>query len=215
MKIILRDHILPVTHIEIQGRKYSLGDYRSINEHDTIKSNFSFSWVGLDSEQVLDSHWHSIDSYIYVYEGEGTSTGSLKTCIKAGDWIYIPAGSFHGFLPSNVGFKAISFQPAPANFFDGHETTGFDRLRANAKEISVSQTFPGTHPGVIIQNLRERTEKIISINHLSKVIVLKGLVEINEQVLGKESSAYIHPDLNNKISIKTIQESEFIIFKGL
>lgn len=219
MKVIPRQNIVPLTQIESNGKSYSLGDYRSINEHDSVKTDFSFSWVGLNSEQILNPHWHTIDSYIYVYEGHGKSSGSSSAKIKSGDWIYIPAGCMHGFLPEKNGFKAISFQPNPTNFFNQNNQTQFVKAPgSNDSLVNVSDNFSELMKisqqkrPLLLQKKNCDFEATLLLKKTAILFVFEGQLKINSDQLGTESSAFLE---KGEIVIKTLKPTSFILFEDI
>lgn len=192
MKKISRSHIQAINTIESNGQNHSIGDYRNINQHADIKLNYTFTWVGLNSNQILEPHWHTIDSFIYIYEGHGHSTGTTEIEIKAGNWIYIPAGCFHGFAPLKNGFKAIAFQYSPANFFEEEDQTHFSNDNKERPELKILdnykqliETCNSPMPKLTIKKLECGKEVSISTTGLSILFLIQDEVAliINKELL--------------------------------
>lgn len=117
MYIITRDSIPSINSITVDNVVHNLGILKDFRKHDLLRKylpeagRLSISWVRLKKDEMLDIHQHPTTSMIIITCGQVEVCGDLKTLIKEGDIVLIPAGSLHGFIGrGEEGFWGLSLQ---------------------------------------------------------------------------------------------------------
>lgn len=117
MYVVSRDELPAIHSVIVDDKEYNLGLLKDFRRHPLLKDalpeigRFSASWVHLKQDEVLKEHRHYTLSMIIVTEGCGRTLGDLKTAIKTGDTVVVPAGKLHGFVGGEpTGFWGLSIQ---------------------------------------------------------------------------------------------------------
>src|SRR4051812_38816049 len=114
IQVVKRDTIPPIREVEHDGKVHSLGELRDFRWSEELRSfmpedsEFSVSWVKLESGEVLAAHTHPIQSMMVVYAGSGDLLGDLCRHIAEGDVVVVPKGRQHGFVAGPEGLFALS-----------------------------------------------------------------------------------------------------------
>lgn len=113
LRVIKRKELPAIHEAIVNGERHSLGEVRNFSGSEILRNKFpdffSCAWVKLDSGEELLPHEHTEESMIILTEGEGQFSAQHEFPLKAGDILYVPPGSPHGFK-TQQSFWALSIQ---------------------------------------------------------------------------------------------------------
>lgn len=115
LRIIERETMLDATEMDSASAVANRGIIKSFKDNEELKrnlpNNLGISWMHLAPNEVWDTHRHRTGSILIAVEGAGSSQGDTEKSFSAGDVLYIPALSKHGFTGSEPkGLWALSIQ---------------------------------------------------------------------------------------------------------
>jgi len=138
MKRISAPKTLDRVSVYKEGKDRDLGFFYDVPASAFSFANNShvhFSFVGLDRDEVLDLHWHSVPSFVWIGSGQAEAIGQSSLEIGPGQLIYIPSYSQHGFK-TELGFRGVAFQFKEGGLFDpGDSVTSFTEPPRSGEEF--------------------------------------------------------------------------------
>ena len=124
MKRISAPKFLDRVSVNKEGKDWDLGFFYDVPPSALPlgnTSNVHFSFVGLDEGEILDLHWHSVPSFVWIASGEAEAIGQSSLKLGPGQLVHIPAYSQHGFKTKS-GFRGVAFQFKEGGLFNPEDS---------------------------------------------------------------------------------------------
>lgn len=206
-----RERIKPITGVSLGGIWRSAGAVYPIaplaDSHplwkDILPQGWSMSWNTLPRGEVLEPHYHPVESFIAIVKGKARLTGQQERDVSVGNVLRVPAMHYHGFstIDDAGSFWAITWQALSHSLYTGEDPNVFYKgdSRAPQEDLvdlqvdihdALQSSFPlKSVPDFALYSIFSQETWLKKIERNSILFVVNGKVEVLLKRGGQEISS--------------------------